>query len=368
MRFRGFLLIGSALSAAALTLLACGGSGTLKAPTSDSQSDDPCDPGGGGLEAPPPPVDGGSRLISLPSGAPGIGFEDLRFSGTLGRLLVPGGRSGTLDLLDPSTGMIVAVGGFASAPTYDGQPDVGVVSADDGNSIVYAVDRTNKLLDVVDAKKGAIVSSAATASTPALVRYVPTTNEIWVTEPDQARIEVFTPGGADGGGPAHSMFIAIPNGPVSLVVDADNKRVFTQGTSTTVRIDPQSHAVTATWPNSCAQSSGMDLDSARGWVFSACAEGRVLVLDANNGSTVGAVSVGGGVDQVTYDAERMRLYVPSTADSAMTVVGLSTTAPPAALGSIDTPSDSHCAVSIGGGTVYVCSPRQGGLLLVRDPF
>lgn len=368
MRLRCIFFLGSGLSAGALALLACGGGGTLQPPTSDKQSDDPCAPGQGQGGAPPPPVDGGSRLISLPSGTPGIGFEELRFSGTLGRLVVPAGRSGNLDLLDPSTGTIDAVGGFASAPTYDGKPDVGVVSADEGNSIVYAVDRTNKLLDVVDPKKGAVVSSAPTASTPAFVRYVTTTNEVWVTEPDMARIEVFTPGGADGGGPAHSMFISIPAGPLSLVVDADNKRVFTQGASTTVRIDPQSHMITATWPNSCAQSSGIAVDSAHGWVFSACQEGHVLVLDGNNGSTVGSVNVGGGIDQVTYDVQRTRLYVPSTADSAMTVVALSTTAPPAVLGSIDTPADAHCAVSIGGGTVYVCSPAQGGLLLVRDPF
>src|SRR5207247_1468062 len=39
--------------------------------------------------------------VDLPSGTVGIGFDDLRYSATLHRVLVPGGRSGNLDLIDP---------------------------------------------------------------------------------------------------------------------------------------------------------------------------------------------------------------------------------------------------------------------------
>src|SRR6267142_3892860 len=51
------------------------------------------------------PVDASARLtpVELPAGGPGIGFDDLRFSAALKRLLVPAGRSGNLDLIDPAT-------------------------------------------------------------------------------------------------------------------------------------------------------------------------------------------------------------------------------------------------------------------------
>jgi hypothetical protein len=358
MRFPGFFTLALPLSAAALAFFACGGSGSLKAPTSDSQSDDPCDPGSGGSGVLPAPVDGGGMLIALPDGAPGIGFEDLGSSGTLGRLLVPAGRTGNFVLIDPSIEALEPVSGFGSAPTYDGKSDVGAISADEGNGIVYVVDATNKQLDVVDAKQLSIVASVATASTPGFVRYVAQTNEVW-----------FTVGMTETTAPAHASFIAVAGGPESLVVDANNKRVFTHSTaSTTFRIDPASHAVSASWPNGCVSSRGIAVDSARGWVISACEEGHVVVLDGQNGATVATVAVAGGVDQIAYDAQRMRLYVPSTSAAAMSVVALSTSAPAAVLGSIATSSDAHCVVTNGGGAVYVCSPAKGGLLAVRDPF
>jgi hypothetical protein len=361
------LLLPLAVVGAALT--DCGGSGSLKPPISDSQYDDPCDPGSSsGVGVSPPPVDGGSQVLVLPDGAPGIGFEDLAFSGTLGRLLVPGGRSGNLVLVDPSMLAVGVVGGFATAPTYDGQSDVGVVSADEGNGIVYAVDRTRARLAVVDVGQSAIVATVATASTPGFVRYVAPTKEVWVTEPDQHRLEVFAIGAGETTPPAHAAFIDVSDGPQSLAVDAAHGRVFTHGATSTYRIDAASHAVTAQWPNGCTTSKGIAVDPARGWVISACEEGRVVVLDAQGGATVGTAAVGGGVDQIAYDAQRMRLYVPSTSAAAMAVVALSPTAPPFVLGALATASDSHCAVTNGGGSVFACAPSRGALLVLRDPF
>src|SRR5262245_4617561 len=41
--------------------------------------------------------------LALPDGKAGIGFDDLRYDAALGRLLVPAGRTGNLDLIDPAT-------------------------------------------------------------------------------------------------------------------------------------------------------------------------------------------------------------------------------------------------------------------------
>src|ERR1019366_399675 len=41
--------------------------------------------------------------VPLPGGAPGIGFDDLRYAPVLGQILAPGGRTGNLDLVDPGT-------------------------------------------------------------------------------------------------------------------------------------------------------------------------------------------------------------------------------------------------------------------------
>ena len=57
--------------------------------------------------APPTP-------LVLPGGEGGIGFDDLWFSAELHRVLVPAGRTGRLDLIDPTTRAIEAVGGFSA--------------------------------------------------------------------------------------------------------------------------------------------------------------------------------------------------------------------------------------------------------------
>src|SRR5436190_736146 len=52
--------------------------------------------------------------IHLPDGDSGIGFDDLRYSQKLGRVLVPAGRTGKLDLIEPASGKIEVVSGFSA--------------------------------------------------------------------------------------------------------------------------------------------------------------------------------------------------------------------------------------------------------------
>ncbi|MGZ7078416.1 MAG: hypothetical protein ACXVJT_03285, partial [Thermoanaerobaculia bacterium] len=68
----------------------------------------------GGCRQTPPP---GTPVIALPDGRPGIGFDDLQFSKTYG-VLAPGGRSGYLDLVDPVTRAVTAIGGFSMEPLH----------------------------------------------------------------------------------------------------------------------------------------------------------------------------------------------------------------------------------------------------------
>ncbi|HEY1697214.1 MAG TPA: hypothetical protein VGG39_33870 [Polyangiaceae bacterium] len=364
MRSLGFPLV---LVAA---IAACSGNGSLRPPTSDSQADDPCDPGGSGSQAgPAPAVDAGAAPLAVPGGTAGIGFDDLRFSGTLSRILVPAGRTGDLDLLDPSSEIIASVGGFSTSDTFSGDDTFGVTSADEGNAIVYAVDRTSKTLAAVDPKSKSIASTVALATTPGYVRFVAPTNEVWVTEPSAGQIEVFTVTTSASTAPVHASVIAIPGGgPESLEIDAAAAMAYTNTTTQTVQIDVNKHAISATWSNGCSTSKGLAIDSTNQWVMPACEEGRIVVLAAQGGATIGTVTVGGGVDQVAYDAQRQRLYVPGPAAAAMSVVGFASNGVPKVLGSIQTTNDAHCAVSAGLGSVYVCAPSRGELLFVQDPF
>ena len=106
------------------------------------------------------------------------------------------------------------------------------------------------------------------------------------------------------------------------------------------------------------------MDGAHGWVMAACAEGKVSVVGAQAGAMLGSVTVLGAIDQITYDPVRQRLYAPSATALAMAVISPAA-GTPALLGSIATPGGGSCAVSAGGGAVFVCAPAQGSAAL-RD--
>ena len=75
--------------------------------------------------------------IAMPGGEAGIGFDDLVFSSTLGKLLVPAGRTGMLDLVDLSTGKVASIPGFTVRKDFPGGHDDGVTSVAEGEGLLF---------------------------------------------------------------------------------------------------------------------------------------------------------------------------------------------------------------------------------------
>src|SRR5215469_3145333 len=76
--------------------------------------------------------------VPLPNGAGGIGFDDMGFAPSLRKVLIPAGRSGNLDLIDPDTLAIDTIGGFSSRNDFGGGHGQGVTSADSGRGLIFA--------------------------------------------------------------------------------------------------------------------------------------------------------------------------------------------------------------------------------------
>jgi hypothetical protein len=171
----------------------------------------------------------------MPAGTGGIGFDDIRYSAALDAVLVPAGHTGKIDLIGLGGSSVTSVGGFSQARQYTGGHDVGTTSADAGNGLIVATDRTVQLVAVVDARARTILASTRLDAQPDLVRLVVPTREIWVTEPDRERIEVFSlaPDGARPT-PVHDAFIAALGGPESLTIDRARRRAYSHLGSTTV--------------------------------------------------------------------------------------------------------------------------------------
>jgi DNA-binding beta-propeller fold protein YncE len=321
------------------------------------------------------------RPLALPDGKPGIGFDDLRYDATLNRLLIPAGRTGNVDLIDPANlAAIAAIPGFTKLPRYDAGHGQSVTSVDAGGGFLFATDRNALSLAVIDPKSRRIVARATLASAPDYVRFVAATREVWVTEPGKKRIEVFTlptmmtttTTTVDNGAPipTHAAFIDAPGGPESLVIDAARGRAYTHKWKTsTMAIDLKSRAVVATWPAGCADPRGIALDSARALLFIGCEDGTATALDvAHDGKLVGTVKSGSGVDIIAYDAGRAHLYVPGDESATLAIIGVASSGALSLLGTSPTAKDAHCVTTDERGNAYVCDPRNGQLLVVHDPY
>ena len=354
---------------ALVAAIGCGFSGDLPEALIWKQADDADDPGAGGKSrGVSPPLDARSVAVAVPGAAPGVGFDDMRFSAALSQLLVPAGRTGDLDLVDPSSEGIASVAGFSSQATYEADSSFGVTSADEGNGIVYATDRTRMTLARVDPWSRTITATLTLASTPRDVRYVAPTNEVWITEPDAGQIEIVSLAAGDGGvALAHAGSISVA-GAGSLEIDAVHGLAFANAATRTIAIDVEKGAVSGSWTNGCATATGLAVDPGRGWVIVACGEGKIVVLDEQAGTSVGTATTHAGVDRIAYDAKRARVYVPSSAASALDVLGVSKNGAPIELGSLKAPTGTHCAVTPGGGDVFVCAPSLGQVVFMFDPF
>jgi hypothetical protein len=228
---------------------------------------------------------------------------------------------------------------------------------------------------VIDPRARKIVARARLAGGPDYVRYVAATRELWVTEPGDDRIEVFAlspPAPDRPPAPAHAAFIPIRGGPESLVIDGKRGRAYThRWKRDTLAVDLRARRIAATWPAGCGAPRGIALDETRGILLIGCEAGEATALDVDHDGKLLSTAKGGrGVDIIAYDAARRHLYLPGDESATLAIidVGASDRGALTVLGTLPTAAGAHCATTDGAGTVYVCDPARGRLLMVRDPY
>jgi hypothetical protein len=334
-----------------------------------------------------------------PAPPEGITFDDMAYDPGLGKLIVPLDGTGRLALLDPKTLDVKYIDGFSKInPTTNGQG--GSTSATVAHGLIYALDNSALKIQVIDPNKGAIIGSVDVQSFPDFIRYVAVTNELWVTEGDPEQIEVFSLNNPSSPVPVSTGAISVPNGPEYLIIDNSHGLAYTNQppNGTTAVIQVQTHDVIAQWGNGCSSARGMALDVEQGWLFVACSEGKVVILDtANNGHQVSSINYGGGLDLVAYNPKLHHVYIPSGTSSVMGIFGINigpratrtpnlhapaTPTPPPnlptstitivtimlRLGTVDTGDKDRCIVNDDQGHVWVCDSANDQLLMISDNF
>ena len=304
------------------------------------------------------------EIVAIARDGKGIGFDDLRYSRLLHRVIVPAGRTGEIVLIDPSNHQTTPIAGLSAEKSYGGGHGEGTTSVDEGEGSLYAIDRNARQVVIIDPASRRVTARAALAGSPDYVRYVAATHELWVTEPDAERIEIFsiTP-------LKHVAEIAVAGGPESLVIDSAGGRAYTHlWSGTSVAINLRLRSIAAKWPNRCGGSRGIAYDEGSHFLFAGCAEGKAVVMDAaHNGAVLATASAGNGVDIIDYDPARRHLYLPGARSATMTIFSVGRNGALAPLATVPTARGAHC-VTTDGNEAYVCDPDRGRILVVRDGY
>ncbi len=306
-------------------------------------------------------------VVPIPGGEGGVGFDDLLFSTPLHRFIVPGGRTGSVFLLDPTTRRLEPVGALGKLPTWTGGHGQGVTSADARAGTVFAADRGSKRLYAFPLGGGGRVAEAPLEGGPDYVRWVEPTGEVWVTEPGRKAIEIFRFDAGPAPALVRSGRIEVADGPESLVVDAAHGRAFTSTWhDQTLAISLRERTVRGRWSNGCKGARGLAADPGRGWVLVGCEEGGVTVVDTGQGRVVGRARTGEGVDVIAYDPVARRVYVPAAGAGRLEVFEVGADGSLRALWQAPTAPEAHCVAADAAGHVLVCDPRGGRLLLFDE--
>jgi hypothetical protein len=341
-------------------------------------------------------------VVNLPFDQSNISFDDISFDARMERVIVPAAETGMLALIDPVTQNIQLIQGF-SKQTDPANPAIGTTSAVTARGMIFALDRTAKIIQVIDPGAGRIVSSAPLQDAPDYIRYVSATNELWVTERALQQIEVFPLDTQQPPNIGNPTVISVPNGPEALLIDRTRGLAFTNQPKigTTAVIQVMTHHIIYEWGNGCSKARGMAIDEERGYLFVVCGEGKLVMMDINNnGLQITSQNYGGGLDFVAYNPTLKHVYLPSgnsavvaifqmietpiptptpglPQPTAISVVGsedvLATPIPGpkvslVRVGTADTALKARCITTDNHNNIWICDPNHAQLFLIHDTF
>jgi DNA-binding beta-propeller fold protein YncE len=334
-----------------------------------------------------------ASTIQLTDTPRAVSFDDMSFDQKMGAVIIPAAETGKLLLVKPDTLAVKAISGFSQKAQSVGAVS-GSTSATTGRGFIFALDRGALKIDVIDPAVGQIITSAPVAAAPDYIRYVTARNELWVTEKAASQIEIFGLPDGDPFTPFSTGVIPVPNGPEGLLIDRIRGLAYTNQpkSGTTAVIQVQTHGIIAEWGNGCSKARGMAIDEQQGYLFVACNEGKVVIMDVkNNGQQLASQNFGAGIDFVAYNPRLQHLYMPSGTSAILAVFGVVETpaaasastagSTPAALdatavpkvslvrlGTADTAVKARCVTADDQDNIWVCDPAQGGVFVIKDTF
>jgi DNA-binding beta-propeller fold protein YncE len=306
--------------------------------------------------------------INLPGGPP-VGMDYLAYDPSNGRVWVPAGNTGNVDVIDTATGKVTPLGGFPTLPaTRPGRPNMGPSSATVGDGVVWVGNRGDNKLCSFDARRLNKRTCVQLPSMPDGLAYVAATHEIWATTPRDHTITIVD---VKDGHTAAPGAIKLEGAPEGFAVDGARGVFYTnlEDKDRTLAIDIKTRKVVTNWPSGCGGDGprGLAIDAARRLLFVACTDGARALDLAQAGKIVGRLKTGAGVDNIDFHAKKGLLYVASGKDAVLTIAHVSDRGELAPVASVPTAKGARNPIVDADGTAYVSDGLGGRLIVVKSP-
>ncbi len=341
-----------------------------------------------------------TRIAPLPFNIP-ISFDDFTYDSQLHRVIIPAGETGQVALIDPANMQVQFISGF-SRQVEVGNPMIGASSVAVAGGFLYGLDQATVSIKTISLSTGNLIASTRVQAAADYIRFVSAANELWVTERGLHQIEIFSLSGADSPAPVSTGVISVPNGPEGLIIDDQRGLAFTNRPDQSLVdvIQVMTHTVIAQWGSGCSLARGMAVDENEGYLFEACEEGKLVMMDINNdGYQIASQNYGGGLDFVAYNPNLHHIYLPSSVSGVVAIFQLQkllnlpestntpgitpevnpaitsgATPPPdlknslLLLGTADTDVHAKCVTTDENNNIWVCDPNNGQVFIIHDEF
>jgi DNA-binding beta-propeller fold protein YncE len=311
-----------------------------------------------------------TTTIALPGGgADGVGMDYLLYDPRTKAVWVPAGNSGSVDVIDTTTGDLKRIEGFPTKEMerHGKKRIVGPSSATLGEgTTVYIGSRGDFTVCAIDEVKLAKGACGTLDSMPDGIAYVAKTKEVWVTTPRDKTIRVL-----DGATLKEKAKLTFDGDPEGFAVDEQRGRFYTnlEDKDETLAIDLESHKTVATWKPECGEEGphGLRLDGANGLLFIACSTKAKVMDVAKDGAILSSLDTGDGVDDLDFDASARKLYVGGAKAGTLTIASVGPHGELAAVAVVPTSDGARNGVVDAGGKVYLAHSKGGELVVATPP-
>lgn len=306
-----------------------------------------------------------STPLVLPGGPGNIGMDYLAYDPGTGRLWVPAGNTGQVDVIETATRQLQSIKGLPVVAR--GNRTVGPSSATVGDGIVYVGNRADSNVCAFDSRSLQRGACVQLDSLPDGIAYVSTTREIWVTAPRDKELIIL-----DASGKALTVKSKIPleGQPEGYAVDSGRGLFYTnlEDKDATLVLDVRSKKVTARFQPKCGEAGprGIVLDEKSRQIFVACTD-HVVSLSGLDGSLLAQAQTGAGVDNIDYLPSRRMLYVASGKTSTLSLFQVSDKGALQPVATAETAAGGRVVMVDSKGTAFVPDSAGGRLIVVESP-